>query len=65
MLDIPVVIDLPGVGGNMQDRYEVGVVGKAPTPFSLLAKCTFLKGDDPCYDQWLNAPPFLKGETTE
>ncbi len=59
--DIPVVVDLPGVGGNMQDRYEVGVVGKAPTPFSLLAKCTFLKGDDPCYDQWLNAPPFLKG----
>jgi choline dehydrogenase len=45
----------------MQDRYEVGVVGKAPTPFSLLEKCTFLKGDDPCYDQWLNAPPFLKG----
>ncbi|KIW01591.1 uncharacterized protein PV09_07063 [Verruconis gallopava] len=59
--DIPVVVDLPGVGTNMQDRYEVGIVGKAPSPFALLEKCTFLKGDDPCYDQWLNAPPFLKG----
>ncbi|KAG8158258.1 hypothetical protein KVR01_012019 [Diaporthe batatas] len=55
--DIPVVKDLPGVGGNMQDRYEIGIVGKAPTEFSLLKKCTFLdingtEGGDPCYDQW-------------
>lgn len=56
--DIPVVKDLPGVGGNMQDRYEIGIVGKAPTEFSLLKKCTFLDingtegGEDPCYSQW-------------
>ncbi|KAK7941355.1 uncharacterized protein PG986_013742 [Apiospora aurea] len=49
---IEVVKNLPGVGGNMQDRYEVGVVGKAPTPFALLEKCKFLNGTDPCYDQW-------------
>lgn len=55
---IPVVKDLPGVGGNMQDRYEVGIVGKAPSEFDLLKKCTFLDmngtdgGQDPCYSQW-------------
>ncbi|KAK6863779.1 hypothetical protein PG995_000307 [Apiospora arundinis] len=49
---IPVIKNLPGVGGNMQDRYEVGVVGKAPTAFSLLERCKFLNGTDPCYDQW-------------
>ncbi|KAI8628136.1 GMC oxidoreductase [Xylariaceae sp. FL1651] len=58
---IPLVADVPGVGGNMQDRYEVGVVGKAPSNFSLLAPCTFLEGSksdiDPCYQQW--ASPLL------
>ncbi|KAI1344438.1 GMC oxidoreductase [Xylariaceae sp. FL0016] len=61
---IPVVRDLPGVGGNLQDRYEVGVVGKAPSDFALLARCTFLEGegdDDPCYDQWKTLPGDLKG----
>lgn len=58
--DIPVVLDLPGVGGNMQDRYEISMVGAAPTEFSLLAKCTFLNGTDPCYDNWAN-PNLLEG----
>ncbi|KAK7968930.1 choline dehydrogenase protein [Apiospora saccharicola] len=64
---IPVIKNLPGVGGNMQDRYEVGVVGKAPTPFSLLEKCTFLNGTDPCYDQWTHGNGFggtIKGGYT-
>ncbi|KAI1328538.1 GMC oxidoreductase [Xylariaceae sp. FL0255] len=52
--DIPVVKDLPGVGANMQDRYEIGVVGQAKTEFSLLEECTFLEGDDPCFDKWVN-----------
>ncbi|GJC78656.1 oxygen-dependent choline dehydrogenase [Colletotrichum liriopes] len=51
---IPVIKDLPGVGGNMQDRYEIGIVGKAPTEFSLLKKCKFLNGTDPCYNDWKN-----------
>lgn len=38
---IPVVLDSPGVGTNMQDRYEVTVVGEAPTKFSVLADCNF------------------------
>ena len=63
-LDIPVVKNLPGVGGNMQDRYEVGIVGKAKSDFSLLADCTFLEGDDPCYDKWETMPGDLKGAYT-
>lgn len=62
--DIPVVKDLPGVGGNMQDRYEFGVVGQAASQFSLLKDCTFLEGDDPCYDNWINNIGDLKGGYT-
>jgi choline dehydrogenase len=61
---IPVVKNLPGVGGNLQDRYEVGVVGQAPSDFSLLADCTFLEGDDPCYNKWHDRPGDLKGAYT-
>ncbi|KAF2135109.1 GMC oxidoreductase, partial [Aplosporella prunicola CBS 121167] len=55
-LDIPVVKDLPGVGTNLQDRYEIPVIGQAPSDLALLNGCTFLKGDDPCYDKWANRP---------
>jgi choline dehydrogenase len=34
-------IDLPGVGRNLQDRYEVGVVARAIAPFRLLKDATF------------------------
>ncbi|KAH9478588.1 Oxidoreductase cicC [Psilocybe cubensis] len=51
--DIPVVLDSPAVGTNMQDRYEVGVVGSADSGFVDLAGCTFLNTtDDPCFIQW-------------
>jgi choline dehydrogenase len=40
-LGLPVVVDLPGVGGNLQDRYEVGVVSEWKKPFSLLNGATF------------------------
>ena len=33
------VVHLPGVGKNMQDRYEVGIVSQAPKPFALLRRC--------------------------
>lgn len=68
--DIPVVKDLPGVGGNMQDRYEIGIVGKAPSEFDLLKKCTFLDmngthdGEDPCYSQWESGSGGGKGGYT-
>ncbi|MET0763685.1 MAG: GMC family oxidoreductase [Blastococcus sp.] len=34
-------VDLPGVGENLQDRYEVGVVTKMRTDFTLLEGLTF------------------------
>ncbi len=67
---IPVVVDLPGVGTNMQgqstlrhvfvnfprsianplqDRYEVGVIAEAQTPFVITENCAFTgQPNDPC-----------------
>lgn len=54
-LGIPVVVNLPGVGTNMQDRYEVGVIGQTPTNFVITGDCTFLTTpNDPCKEKWLN-----------
>lgn len=53
---IPVIVDLPGVGTNLQDRYEVPVIGEAPTPIALLNGCTFLDGFDACLQKWINLP---------
>ena len=47
MFGIDVKVDLPGVGTNLQDRYEVPVIGEAPSKLSLLKDCTFLEGEDP------------------
>lgn len=57
--NIPVIVDSPGVGGNLQDHYEINVQGKVPKDFSALNGCTFgLHGQhDPCLDKWEN--PFL------
>lgn len=49
---IDVRVDLPGVGGNLQDRYEVGIVSEMDDDFSALEGCTFGEGDDPCLDEW-------------
>jgi len=38
---IPVVVDLPGVGENLQDRYEIGVISQFTRDFSLLKGGTF------------------------
>jgi choline dehydrogenase len=59
---IPVLVDLPGVGTNLQDRYETTVVGKADSDFVLTTDCTFGKTPDPCLDQWISGPTqALKG----
>ncbi|KAK1976065.1 GMC oxidoreductase [Colletotrichum cereale] len=57
---IPVVKDLPGVGTNLQDHYEITVQGRTPANFSLLDGCTFgfYGQSDPCLDRWRN-PPLL------
>jgi choline dehydrogenase len=55
---IPVVIDLPGVGENLQDRYEATVVTRMKQDFAILRDCSF-RGPgagqvaDPCYVEWL------------
>jgi choline dehydrogenase len=46
-------IDLPGVGENLQDRYEVGVVTEMTRDFSLTAGWTF---DSPIPGQPLETP---------
>ncbi|KAJ5998931.1 hypothetical protein N7451_006741 [Penicillium sp. IBT 35674x] len=54
---IKTLVDLPGVGANLQDRYEVGTIGKSPTDFVLTEKCTFMYTmPDPCLEQWENDP---------
>ncbi|KAH9207206.1 glucose dehydrogenase [Leptodontidium sp. 2 PMI_412] len=52
--NISVVVDLPGVGTNLQDHYEISTVSKFETDFELLEGCTFLSTgpSDPCYVQY-------------
>jgi choline dehydrogenase len=44
-------VDLPGVGQNLQDRYEVGVVNRMNHPWEVLDGAKFAKGD-PQYEEW-------------
>jgi choline dehydrogenase-like flavoprotein len=51
-MGIPVRVALEGVGKNLQDRYEVGVVNRMNFPYwDVLKDATFAKGD-PQYRQW-------------
>ncbi|KAI1813248.1 GMC oxidoreductase [Poronia punctata] len=53
--NIPVIVDLPGVGRNLQDRLEVSVNGHYPTNFTRILDCTFLgTADDPCWERYVN-----------
>jgi choline dehydrogenase len=54
---IEVRLDRPGVGRNLQDRYEVGVIYAMDERFRLLADCSFeAPGDgeppDKCFRAW-------------
>jgi choline dehydrogenase len=58
-LNIPVRVDLPGVGENLQDRYEVGIVNEMAEDFNLLKDCTFMEPKskqaelaDPGFKEW-------------
>ena len=48
-------IDLPGVGKNLHDRYEVSVITQTKKPFKSLDGATFQPGDpdDPVRKKWL------------
>jgi choline dehydrogenase len=51
-LGIPVRVDLPGVGKNLQDRYEVGVINRMNFDrWEVLKGATFGRGD-PQYREW-------------
>ena len=45
-------VDLPGVGRNLQDRYEVGVVNRMTMPWTSLEGARFEAGDS-LYQDWL------------
>jgi choline dehydrogenase-like flavoprotein len=47
------VIALPGVGRNLQDRYEVGVVNRMTRPWEVLDGARFEHGDA-LYAEWLH-----------
>jgi choline dehydrogenase len=51
---LPVAVDLPGVGRNLQDRYEVGVITELKEDFKILGDATFKADDpnDPAMKQW-------------
>jgi choline dehydrogenase len=55
---IPVRVDLPGVGRNLQDRYEISIVTRMTRDFSLMKGMKLrppLPGEapDPQFDEWL------------
>jgi choline dehydrogenase-like flavoprotein len=49
---IAVRIDLPGVGSNLQDRYEVGVVNRMNFPEWWVLKGAKFEAGDPQYEEW-------------
>lgn len=53
-LGINVVVNLPGVGENLQDRYEVPVSVKLKKNLSLLEQCAPLQANDPCYTAYVD-----------
>jgi len=48
---IAVRVDLPGVGRNLQDRYEVAVTYRMREPWKILEGARFERGD-PVWKQW-------------
>lgn len=48
---IPLRVELPGVGRNLQDRYEVGVVNRLKCNWSALDGARFERGDR-LWEQW-------------
>ncbi|KAG4421748.1 hypothetical protein IFR04_005124 [Cadophora malorum] len=61
--DIPVLVDLPGVGKNLQDNTEMGVVAEASTNFTNKASvCTYGAPGDPCLEEWFQGKgPYATG----
>jgi choline dehydrogenase len=49
--EIKVRVNLPGVGTNLQDRYEVGIVNRLRRDWAILKNATFSR-DDPQCREW-------------
>ena len=50
---ISTIVNLPGVGQNLQDRYEVGIVTELESPLTFASACRPTQPGDPCYTDWL------------
>ncbi|TQV73695.1 hypothetical protein FLL45_12545 [Aliikangiella marina] len=60
-LNIFTRVDLPGVGKNLQDRYEVAVINQAAQKFKVHQTCNINNIlTDPCLYQWLASRIFLQ-----
>ncbi|KAJ7700877.1 hypothetical protein B0H17DRAFT_1247664 [Mycena rosella] len=55
--NISTVVDLPGVGSNLQDHDEVSIIWKLTDDFKLFDGCTFLSdpAQDPCLEDWIES----------
>ena len=51
---IPVKVDLPGVGRNLQDRYEVALTHRVRRPWQVMHGARFERGD-PLWRRWNTA----------
>src|SRR5262249_48176622 len=62
---IDVLADLPGVGANLQDRYEITVNVELNEDIELYTRCQPGSALDPCFVAWLTGqwagsqPPFF------
>jgi choline dehydrogenase len=55
--NITTLVNLPGVGKNMQDRYEVPVSVVHPNNFEIVNGCEYDgASNDLCFQQWVNNP---------
>jgi len=54
---IPVRVNLPGVGQNLQDRLETGVVCKIPFEPNIYKGCTWGAQGDPCFLEFETGAP--------
>jgi choline dehydrogenase len=62
-LSIPVIVNLPGVGFNLQDNYEIGSIATSAQNFTSIAPvCTFGAPGDPCLAAWYEGQgPYAQG----
>ena len=55
-LGIETKVNLPGVGKNLQDRYEITLITELQQPIDAIKNCKWLEGADQCYADWKKSP---------